>query len=146
MRAARGALSVLDLVSHRRSLECQDVNIPGGRFQDSGGVRLAVGEFAFQTFLQDDVDIIRQAYGLEKLANDVTVVGRKAQPGEETNFSTSGEGSLDLQIASILSPKSDLTWWAVSPYDMDGFMLAYAVQVNDAEDCANANPTSLPLP
>jgi len=112
----------------------KDVNIPGGRFQDSGGVRLAVGEFAFQTFLQDDVDIIRQAYGLEKLANDVTVVGRKAQPGEETNFSTSGEGSLDLQIASILSPKSDLTWWAVSPYDMDGFMLAYAVQVNDAED------------
>jgi len=95
---------------------------------------VAVGEFSFETFLEKDVINLRESYGLRAPASNITVVGIQAQPGEPDNADTGGEGSLDLQAVSVMSPGAPLTWWSVSPYDMDGFMMAYAVQVNDAED------------
>lgn len=95
---------------------------------------IAVGEFNHETFLEEDVRELRRAYGLEPPGSTVSIIGKRAARGELDDFATGGEGSLDLQVASVLSPGAPMTWWSVSPFDMDGFILSYAVQVNDAAD------------
>eukprot|EP00927_Polykrikos_kofoidii_P020483 TRINITY_DN19729_c0_g1_i2.p1 TRINITY_DN19729_c0_g1~~TRINITY_DN19729_c0_g1_i2.p1 ORF type:complete len:959 (-),score=131.82 TRINITY_DN19729_c0_g1_i2:28-2904(-) len=91
----------------------------------------AVAEFSYQNFLQEDVDEMLSAYGLSKAAN-ISVEG----PGGTTNrsavtMSSAGEGSLDLQAISSLSPGALTSWWGVAPYDMDGFILRWATLAND---------------
>jgi len=83
----------------------------------------AVGQFGGETFLQEDVASLHTAYGLPS-----HVVGVS---GPEMSLKQAGEGSLDLQTITSLAPGAPTTWWGVSPHTMDGFMMAYSVQVND---------------
>lgn len=112
----------------------RDLGIPTEVHADMPGSSLAVGEFEMETFLEKDIWLLREAYGLSRPRANVTVVGARRPKTEPDDFSTGGEGALDLQVASVVAPKAPITWWLVSEFDLDGFVLAYAVQVNDAED------------
>lgn len=89
----------------------------------------AVGEFIWEDFSQADTMNMQQAYGLS--ARKAVLQGPNGKAGEGVNADTAGEGSLDLQVITTLASGSPTTWWSVNPYTLDGFMLAYALQVND---------------
>ena len=89
----------------------------------------AVAQFAEEAFLQEDVEHLHRAYGLPE-AKTIQVHGVR---GKKDNSDTGGEGSLDLQTITALAPNAVTTWWGVDPWKIDGFMLAYAVDVNDHE-------------
>lgn len=87
----------------------------------------AVAQFNDEAFMQEDVTHLHHAYGLP-VAKTVHVHGVR---GKKDNSDTGGEGSLDLQTITALAPRASTTWWGVNPWVIDGFMLAYAVDVND---------------
>lgn len=93
----------------------------------------AVAQFNDEAFMQEDVEHLHRAYGLP-IAKTVHVHGVR---GTKDNSNTGGEGSLDLQTITALAPSAPTTWWGVDPWVIDGFMLAYTVDVN--------NHTSPPL-
>ena len=93
----------------------------------------AVAQFNDEAFMQEDVEHLHRAYGLP-IAKTVHVHGVR---GTKDNSNTGGEGSLDLQTITALAPSASTTWWGVDPWVIDGFMLAYTVDVN--------NHTSPPL-
>eukprot|EP00435_Cladocopium_sp_Y103_P027600 s3937_g6.t2 len=93
----------------------------------------AVAQFNDEAFMQEDVEHLHRAYGLP-IAKTVHVHGVR---GTKDNSNTGGEGSLDLQTITALAPRASTTWWGVDPWVIDGFMLAYTVDVN--------NHTSPPL-
>ncbi|CAE7298092.1 TPP1 [Symbiodinium natans] len=100
--------------------------------EDGRGMRdstQAVGQFNDEAFLEADVEHLHREYGLNPaLRNEIKVEGVR---GKVDNADTGGEGSLDLQVITSLAFGANTTWWGVDPHSMDGFMLAYAVQVND---------------
>lgn len=87
----------------------------------------AVAQFNHEAFLQEDVTHLHRAYGLSEAFPLIHVHGPR---GKVDNTATGGEGSLDLQTITSLA-EAKTTWWAVDPLAMDGFMLAYATDVND---------------
>eukprot|EP00425_Heterocapsa_triquetra_P039602 CAMPEP_0195068884 /NCGR_PEP_ID=MMETSP0448-20130528/13398_1 /TAXON_ID=66468 /ORGANISM="Heterocapsa triquestra, Strain CCMP 448" /LENGTH=859 /DNA_ID=CAMNT_0040100431 /DNA_START=9 /DNA_END=2588 /DNA_ORIENTATION=- len=97
-----------------------------------GKVELAMGEFVDQSFSQADIVDIKRAYGLRVPRRNATIFGVPSP--KEVNGDNSGEGSLDIQIAAQLAPEANPGWWAQDPYFMEGYILAYAVQVNDDAD------------
>ena len=93
---------------------------------------LVVVQFSDETFSQRDVAEMKRSYGLAAAAERVPVFG----PGRAkvVDDDTAGEGSMDIQIAAILAPDAGPGFWSVGPYFLDGFFLAWAVQVNDHPD------------
>ena len=87
----------------------------------------AVAQFNDESFLQEDVVHLHRAYGLPR-AKTVLVHGKR---GRRDTSDTGGEGSLDLQTITSLAPEASTTWWGVDPLVLDGFMLAYTVDVNN---------------
>ncbi len=85
----------------------------------------AVAQFNDESFLQEDVVHLHRAYGLPR-AKTVLVHGKR---GRRDTSDTGGEGSLDLQTITSLAPEASTTWWGVDPMFLDGFMLAYTVDV-----------------
>lgn len=90
----------------------------------------AVAQFNEESFLQEDVVHLHRAYGIESLSElqSIEVYGAL---GKVDDSEQAGEGSLDLQTITSLAPHAKTTWWGIGPKNLDGFILAYAVQVND---------------
>lgn len=115
----------------------RDLGIPPGadaHFGVAANATHAVAEFSLQTFRQKDTDMMLRSYGLDPQRLQMTVEGP-----HPTNFSDpldfardASEGTLDVQILAALAPSVPLSWIGVHPYTLDGFMLAYALQVNNA--------------
>ncbi|CAJ1403332.1 unnamed protein product [Effrenium voratum] len=111
-----------------QSLEAlyQDLEVPPERVAAEQATQ-AVAQFNHEAFLQEDVTHLHRAYGLSEAFPLIHVHGPR---GKVDNTETGGEGSLDLQTITSLA-EAKTTWWAVDPLAMDGFMLAYATDVND---------------
>lgn len=118
-----------------QSLEAlyRDLQVTPGRPGSQEMAAQAVAQFNDEAFMQEDVEHLHRAYGLP-IAKTVHVHGVR---GTKDNSNTGGEGSLDLQTITALAPSASTTWWGVDPWVIDGFMLAYTVDVN--------NHTSPPL-
>jgi len=89
----------------------------------------AVAEFIWEDFSQADTMNMQRAYG--QSVRKTLLQGPNGKAGEGVTVDSAGEGSLDLQVITTLASGSPTTWWSVNPYTLDGFMLAYALQVND---------------
>lgn len=108
----------------------RDLHIPPGKeFAAASTATQAVGQFNSEAFLQEDLVKLHAAYGLGPMPPaNVSVQGIR---GKVDSVEMAGEGSLDLQVITSLAAGSPTTWWGISPQNMDGFMMAYSVQVND---------------
>lgn len=107
----------------------KDLDLPSWEIRASRHATQAVGQFNEESFVQEDVRLIHRAYGLGPHASDqVHVRGIKGYNGSIEN---AGEGSLDLQVIMPLSPGAPTTWWGISPFYLESFMISYASQLND---------------
>jgi len=118
------------LAATLRDMDIPALGINANRSSWSGAAAQAVGEFNDEEFLQTDLEQMRRAYGLPGPAPKISIEGRHRWRGQ-TTFGNAGEGSLDLQVITTVAPNVPTSWWSIKPFDMDGFMLAYVVQVND---------------
>lgn len=109
-----------------------DMGIVPSSLSDTRQASQAVAEFAYQAFGEKDIPDICKSYGLDASALNISVHGPDSAPGENhtLQFDNAGEGGLDMQIVTMLAPGSPTTWLGIDPYNLDGFMLALAVQLN----------------
>lgn len=90
---------------------------------------VAVGEFLDQTFAQEDMTMMQRALGLPIPKKNMTVIGpRSYLPLNDMN---AGEGSLDAQVVATVAPEYVPVWYALPFHYMEGFMVGYAVLLND---------------
>eukprot|EP00930_Biecheleria_cincta_P086303 TRINITY_DN75610_c0_g1_i1.p1 TRINITY_DN75610_c0_g1~~TRINITY_DN75610_c0_g1_i1.p1 ORF type:complete len:902 (-),score=146.41 TRINITY_DN75610_c0_g1_i1:39-2744(-) len=108
----------------------RDLHIPPGKeFAVASTATQAVGQFNGEAFSQEDLVKLHAAYGLGPMhPANVSVQG---VCGKVDSVDMAGEGSLDLQVITSLAAGAPTTWWGISEHNMDGFMMAYSVQVND---------------
>lgn len=122
---------------------CSGGGSTGGRDASS----LAVAEFDGEQFLETDLRALRRTYGQWPERGTVKVLGPgsatkdpapapKGPAGSSQKVTTTargdlGEGFLDLQVAGTLNPGAPVSWWGVAEFELDGFVLAYFLRLND---------------
>jgi len=107
----------------------EDMGIPAGLTQMVGAdlPSQAVGEFSYQTFGMDDLELSTKLFGLNPALLNVSL---DTPHLNKVRGGNAGEGSLDVQFITALAPGAPTTWIGIDPFNMDGFMLAYMVHLN----------------
>lgn len=106
-----------------------DLGLPSFPMRAAPEASQAVAQFLLESFSQEDVQRMHEAYGVGvRRPEPIYVHGFQ---GSNETLEKAGEGSLDVQTISLLAPGASTWWWGVSPRCLDSFMIAYALQLND---------------
>eukprot|EP00448_Togula_jolla_P017051 CAMPEP_0170582412 /NCGR_PEP_ID=MMETSP0224-20130122/7570_1 /TAXON_ID=285029 /ORGANISM="Togula jolla, Strain CCCM 725" /LENGTH=918 /DNA_ID=CAMNT_0010905635 /DNA_START=23 /DNA_END=2779 /DNA_ORIENTATION=- len=103
-------------------------------------VSQAVAEFAEETYDREDVVRAFEAYGLDLSMLHVSDDG--PAPKRDLTISAAAEGSLDLQVIATLAPGARTVWSSIEQTNIDGFMLAYMVRLNNEHSPALVHSVS----